>query len=155
MARTVLRRFLVIQALMLWQGGFLFYTAVVVPIGTDEHGAFGQGVVTRHVTDWMNLFGAGTLAVLAWDQWVNGDGRASRRMRWGLWVILAAGLGMLAVLHGQIEPYIDSSMSYQEFYRLHRAYLIVATVQWVAAVGYVAVMLRAWATGPRPHFTRS
>jgi len=29
------RRFLTIAALMFWQGGFTFYAAVVVPIGTD------------------------------------------------------------------------------------------------------------------------
>ena len=29
---TILRRFLVLAALMFWQGGFMFYGAVVVPI---------------------------------------------------------------------------------------------------------------------------
>ena len=35
---TAVRRFLVFQTLLLWQGGFLFYTAVVVTIGTQVLG---------------------------------------------------------------------------------------------------------------------
>ena len=30
---TLVRRFLVVAALMFWQGGFTFYSAVVVPLG--------------------------------------------------------------------------------------------------------------------------
>jgi hypothetical protein len=32
---TTLRRFLALAALLDWQGGFLFYAAVVIPIGLD------------------------------------------------------------------------------------------------------------------------
>ena len=42
-----LRRFLVVQALMLWQGGFLFYTSAVVPTGTNLLGAAGQALDTQ------------------------------------------------------------------------------------------------------------
>ena len=53
---TILRRFFVLQSLMLWQGGFLFYAAVVVPIGTDVlGGSFEQGRITRFVTEQMNV----------------------------------------------------------------------------------------------------
>jgi hypothetical protein len=142
---STLRRFLVIQALLFWQGGFLFYAAVVVPIGTDILGPLGQGTITRHVTDWMNVIGAVAVAILAWDQLANGDSRGYRWARWGLWFVLAGGLPVLAVIHAHIEPYIDSSMDYREFYLWHRVYLYVASAQWVAALVYVAVMLRAWA----------
>ena len=47
---VVVRRFVVVQALLLWQGGFLFYAAIVVPVGTDELGsAFAQGKITARV----------------------------------------------------------------------------------------------------------
>ena len=141
---STVRRFLVIQALLIWQGGFFFYAAVVVPIGTQVHGAFGQGMVTRHVTDWMNLIGAVAVVILAWDQWANGDSRACRWARWGLWIVFASGLVALAIIHRHIEAYLDSSMDYRTFYTWHRVYLIVASVQWVAGMGYVVVMLRAW-----------
>ena len=43
----ILRRLLVIQALLLWQGGFLFYTAVVVSTGTAVSG-FGRSPGRDH-----------------------------------------------------------------------------------------------------------
>ena len=47
----LLRRLLVVQLLMLWQGGFLFYVVFVVPVGTDVLGSsFEQGRITRFVT---------------------------------------------------------------------------------------------------------
>jgi hypothetical protein len=142
---STLRRFLVIQALLVWQGGFFFYAAVVVPVGSRVHGAFGQGMVTRNVTDWMNVIGAVAVVVLGWDQWANGDSRTSRWARWGLWTVLAGGLVALAVLHTRLEAYLDSSMDYRTFYGWHRIYLTVAGIQWIAALAYVAVLLRAWA----------
>ena len=71
---TTLRRFLVVQALMLWQGGFLFYAAVVVPAGTEVLGSgAAQGPITARVTDALNLCGLAALVLTAWDQAVTRD----------------------------------------------------------------------------------
>ena len=97
---TLLRRFLVVQALMLWQGGFLFYTAVVVPTGTAEFGSFEQGRSPGIVTDL--------------DQRARGRGPgpagvgpvgdcARPAVRWGLWAVMAGSLAGLVVLHPRIE----------------------------------------------------
>lgn len=150
---TLLRRFLVIQALLLWQGGFVFYAAVVVPVGSAELGAFEQGRVTREVTGWMNLFGAAAVAVLAWDQ-LAGDGPAwARRTRWGLWAVLAGGLIALGVLHARVEGYIDFAAGRMadrsQFYFWHAVYMDVAAAQWVAGLAYVAFTLRAWTADVR------
>ena len=40
---STFRRFLVIQALILWQGGFLFYAAVVVPTGSKVFSSSDRG----------------------------------------------------------------------------------------------------------------
>ena len=140
------RRFLVVQALLLWQGGFLFYAAVVVPTGSEVLGPFQQGRVTRHVTDTMNLIGIAALLVLAWDQIRSAD---FLRWRWTLWGILAVGLVCLFGLHPRIEQHVDFAADgkitdYPAFYRWHRVYLCVATAQWIAGLAYVAVTLRAW-----------
>jgi hypothetical protein len=146
-----LRRFLVIQALMLWQGGFLFYAAVVVPTGTDVLGSFEQGRVTRHVTDSMNVIGAVALAILAWDQVCS---PTLRRTRWAMWATLAVGLVMLALLHPRIESYVDFSAAggisdYPAFYFWHRVYLYVTSTQWFISLAYVAATLGSWAAKPR------
>src|SRR2546428_9021513 len=65
---TFLRRFLVLAALMFWQGGFTFYAAVVVPVGQQVLGSdLEQGFITRQVTQWLNVAGAVALVPLAWD----------------------------------------------------------------------------------------
>jgi len=147
----LLRRFLALQALMLWQGGFLFYAAVVVPTGTELLGSFDQGRVTRQVTDAMNVLGAAALLVLAWDQVAEPN---SRRGRWVTWSVLAGGLMALAILHPRIERYVDFATDgrvndYASFYFWHQVYLYVATIQWVAGLGYVVLMLRAWSANPQ------
>ena len=62
---TLLRRFLVVIAFLFWQGGFLFYASVVVPVAQKELATSQepdshrrQGFVTRRVTNFLNLSGA-------------------------------------------------------------------------------------------------
>jgi len=148
----LLRRFLVIQALLLWQGGFLFYAAVVIPIGSDVLGSWAQGTVTRHVTDRMNVIGAATVLILAWDQWANAVPNC-RKCRWALWLAMTLSLVALALLHPAIASYVDGTGSespweFRTFYFWHRVYLYVSTAQWAAGLGYVAVTLRAWTARP-------
>ena len=79
---TGLRRFAVVQLLLLWQGGFLFYAACVVPAGTRALGsAAAQGAVTARVTDALNVVGAVALA-----GWATRRGTPSvPRRGWGSW----------------------------------------------------------------------
>ena len=50
---TLGRRLLLLIGLMFWQGGFLFYAAVVVPVGTRVLGSeTEQGFITQSVTNY-------------------------------------------------------------------------------------------------------
>jgi hypothetical protein len=138
------RRFLLIQALMLWQGGFLFYTSFVVPTGTRVLGsAEAQGAITARVTDSLNLCGAVALGLMLWD------GVATRsRVRLGLTLLMAMLQGWLFVLHLQLDGLMDTDRTFvvrrASFYPLHRTYLIVSTVQWVLGLGFIASLIRDW-----------
>src|ERR1700746_354095 len=67
-AMTVVRRWLLLWALMFWQGGFTFYGGVVVPVGSAVLGSEReQGFITRKVTNYLNLAGAVALAIWGWD----------------------------------------------------------------------------------------
>jgi hypothetical protein len=150
---TLFRRFVVILALLLWQGGFLFYAAVVVPIGTDELGSLSQGRVTQRVTTVMNMIGIAAIAMFTWEGWGERGESRLHRLRWTLSKGLLFGLVALLLLHGRIETYLDNSngvriTDYPAFYAWHRAYLLVSTVEWLVAMTYLIVTLKLW-SAPR------
>ncbi|HSQ58530.1 MAG TPA: hypothetical protein VLM40_22610, partial [Gemmata sp.] len=98
---TTFRRFVVLQLLLVWQGGFLFYAAVVVPAGTQVLGsAAAQGPITSRVTDWLNVLGIVALLTMAWDLNYSRDG-SSRRIaaRWWIWGVVLVGQLFLLFLH--------------------------------------------------------
>src|SRR5262245_18710773 len=103
------RRFLVLAALMFWQGGFVFYAAVVVPIGQQVlHSPTEQGFITRRVTVFLNLAGAATLVPLAWDAFACRDHSVwRRRTRCFAWAVMVLTLVLLFGLHPCLERYLD------------------------------------------------
>src|SRR5215207_6093325 len=93
-------RFLVFQTLLLWQGGFLFYTVVVVPTGTKLLGAAGQGAITARVTDALNAIGVGGLTALALDVTWTRDPNARRTVRrWWAWSVALVCHALLIYFH--------------------------------------------------------
>ncbi len=146
---TALRRLLVVQALLLWQGGFLFYSAVVVPAGTRILGAAGQGAVTARVADALNAIGLGGLAVLALELGLTRDPRPRRTAcRWWTWGVALACQGVLIYLHLLLDALMDDDrrrvLVRTAFYPLHRVYLWASTVQWVACLLLAWWTIRAW-----------
>jgi hypothetical protein len=146
----LVRRLLVMAAFAVWQGGFIFYTAVVVPIGAEFLGsARRQGFITRQVTDSMNACGAVALGLMAWELARSRDAwRLRVRARVALWVLMTACAVGLFVLHPRMDALLDVSnetVSDRAAFRpLHRAYLWVSSGQWACAAVYLALTLAAW-----------
>lgn len=144
------RRYLVLLTLMFWQGGFTFYAAVVVPIGTEILGsAEEQGWITRQVTVFLNLSGAIALGVLAWDVASGGDtNRRRRQLRWLTWGLMVVTLLLLVSWHGQLENLLNLDehriLDRRGFRSLHRRYLWTSTVQWAGDLVALFLALRAW-----------
>lgn len=145
-----LRRVLVFQLLLLWQGGFLFYTAVVVPTGTKVLGsAAAQGAITARVTDALNAVGVVGLAALAVELGLARDPSQRRTAaRWWLWGIALLCQGLMLYLHVLMDAFMDPQRTRvvirPPFYPCHRAYLWASTVQWLVCVGIVALTVVAW-----------
>ena len=141
---TILRRFLVLAVLMFWQGGFLFYAAVVVPVGRASLGP-SQSIVTQRVTIFLNLAGAAASLPLAWDVWTT---PSRRSWRWACWLGMAAALPALIWLHGRIDgliaPGTPEVLDHQTFYPSHQMYLWLSTLQWAFAMFFVVLSLGAW-----------
>lgn len=145
----LVRRFVVVAALMFWSGGFVFYAAVVVPIGTEIlGGSTEQGFITRHVAKRINWAGVAALAMFAWDA-CSADRRWRRGFRWASIGVMLACLIVLLWLHPHMEALMpagkhDGFVDFEHFDDLHRVYLWTITVQWAASVGYMALSIAAW-----------
>jgi hypothetical protein len=149
---TILRRTLLLWLFMLWQGGFLFYGAVVVTVGADVLGTdFDQGLITRIVTQYLNLIGLIVLLAWIWDL------AADRQTRWkrraAAWLFLVLTLAALAWLHPRMDAHIDVAgqqlLERSAFRHLHRWYLRISTVQWLAAVVFSFWTLQNWRAADR------
>jgi uncharacterized membrane protein len=146
----LLRRFLVLVALMFWLGGFTFYASIVVPVGQQELGShLAQGFITRKVTNYLNLSGAVAVVVLAWDAAASRESsRARHRARW----VSCAGMVLTLVALFALHPYLDQLLNPElrelvdpkAFRTGHRCYLWLSTVQWAFGVTYAALALQAW-----------
>src|SRR5262245_18033846 len=127
------RRFIVLIALMFWQGGFTFYAAVVVPI-RQEVVTFGQPFIKRRVAPWINVAGAGTRLILVVDMFgVSRPAPWTQRLRWLTWVGMAVALSVLVWLYPHIDRYLNLNDPYtldrEALLPWHRAYLWVSTIQ--------------------------
>lgn len=128
-------RFAALAAFAFWQGGFVVYAAVVVPIGSDELGDTVQGFVTRRVTQGLNL--AGFTALLLWlaDRLVVGRPGWCWWVLWGLMVIGQVALAVMhPVLDSMLEPATISILNREAFRPLHRVYLWTSSVLWALSL---------------------
>lgn len=146
---TAVRRFAVLQLLMLWQGGFLFYTSVVVTEGTRLNGATGQGALTARATDWLNLIGLVALAALALDIALARDPNRRRlAARWWAFAVALVCQFVLLYLHLLLDHFMDDArrrvVVRAPFYPVHRAYLWASTVQWLAGLLLAWWAVRSW-----------
>jgi hypothetical protein len=142
-------RFVVVQTLLLWQGGFLFYSAVVVPAGTELLGRVGQGAITARVTDTLNLVGAVCIGLLALELSLTRDPDSRRTTyRWWGWGVAFVCQWLLLYFHLLLDAFMDADrrrvLLVPPFRLVHKMYLWTSTVQWVACLLLVWWTLRAW-----------
>jgi hypothetical protein len=147
---TLVRRWLLLWALLFWQGGFMFYGGVVVPVGSAVLGSErAQGFITRSVTNYLNLAGAVALAVWGWDLTaMPGTSTRGRRFRWAIWAGLVLSLVVLIWLHPRLDELLVPQgaivLDQHRFRSLHERYLIVSTVQWAGCLLLTALTIWAW-----------
>lgn len=135
-------RYAAMMGACVWVGGFMFYGGVVVPILDEALGSTDAGMITREVTDGLNLVGAATLA--AWAVLVVVEWR--RGPRWAVWsrcalvAASASALAALFVLHNVMDAHLDER-GLGGFRPLHRQYLVISTAQWGANLLILALGL--------------
>jgi hypothetical protein len=150
-------RTLVVAAGAYWLGGTLFYITVVIHTAHDVLGSQRVvGFVTREVTQWLNVIGVASLALLGVNLATFArPGRSRSRSRAAAWVLLATWLAMaslhagLFTLHPRIDRLLDPAaqrvLDRHAFRRLHHAYMLVTTLQLAAGVAHLWAAQVAWA----------
>ncbi|HVS39734.1 MAG TPA: hypothetical protein VMS17_29525 [Gemmataceae bacterium] len=149
-----LRRYLSLCALLFWQGGFLFYALVVIPITgrvLGEKLLHLRAQITGAATSWLNGVGVVALALLLWDLAVSTDGSRFRNRGRGLaWAVLFFSLAVLFALHYWLEvldpPDSRGPSNPAAFGVAHTLYVVAAMVQSAAALVYLGLTVSAWRT---------
>lgn len=140
-------RMLLLWAFAFWQGGFFFYTSVVVPRAQDVIGHRQQGFITRLVTADLNASAIAALTFLAVDWLAGRDPRIARRIAMALiWLGMAACQIILIDRHAVMDAMLDPELLDvgDGFYTQHRIYLWVHTIQWGLAVIYLLLQVASW-----------
>lgn len=134
-----IRHTLALATFALWWGGFTFYAVVVIPSAHKIlHSHMRVGFITQQVTHWINLVAVLALVFLLWEL-LSAALLTPQRRRWlwGAWLVMAAMQTALFILHPMLDRLLDFTareiIDEPRFYFLHRVYLIVSTVEWLAA----------------------
>jgi hypothetical protein len=147
----LLPRIAAVLTMAFWWGGLTFYALIVVPIGVDVlGGATEQGFITRQVSDYINLAGAGTLLVLLWNA-----SASWRKTGWQIksilattWLIMAGAQLALFVVHARLNAMLDlqnqAVAEPSSFHPLHEFYLTVTGIEWFAGLTHLVTMLVDW-----------
>jgi hypothetical protein len=151
---VIVMRWVILASLMFWLGGFTFYTAIVVPLGTEQIGGAEQGFITREVTQRINIAAAIALCLLLVERFLTAEpSRVRWYARWALWLVLVGCQVGLFVLHGWLDSYLEVQTHHirqrPTFYQWHRVYLWLHTVQWLLALVDVGLLLAGWRAADR------
>jgi hypothetical protein len=146
--KSAIRRMLLLVTLMFWQGGFMFYGGVVVPVGAKILGSdTKQGFITQAATNYLNVAGAVCLAVWLEHLWRYRRSGVSLVEWWG-WSLLAISLVVLAgilvlmdrILIGETTTVSDP----EQFHLFHKMYIGTSSLQWLGSLFLLFMTLRSW-----------
>jgi hypothetical protein len=148
---TLWRRYCYFLLVGAWMGGFTFYALIVIPTAQKVLGGDRDvGFITQQVTRWLNLIGAGVLLIVL-GLLAAGWRERPARLRFGLagtWAIMAVSQVGLFLTHPLIDRFLEAQghklHNYDAFDKMHTVYLVIATVQWSAAMLQIWLMLLGW-----------
>jgi hypothetical protein len=141
--------FLLWFALLWWQGGFMFYSAIVVHIATDQlDSAFEQGKITARVMLWLNGLGTFTLILMLIDicqRYVQRKTMSFPMGLWPTWLLMVIAQVGLWKLREDMVAAIDYTEGWVQdktvFHPLHEWYMRLTTLQWVCSLVYMVWLI--------------
>jgi hypothetical protein len=141
----LLAQFAACISAVVWVGGFMFYGGVVVPILDETMGSLDAGMITRQVTNRLNVIGCVAIllgwGIVALDR--NNPRRRAALLRLILLCLSMVALFALIALHFRMDEHLDR-WGTRNFRPWHRMYLMVSTGQWLANLGIIATTIGIW-----------
>jgi len=133
----------------LWFGGFLFYSGFVI---SNAHAVLKDhemvGMITQRVTPVLNFTGAVAVVLL----FINHFKEIKTKLSLTLLIVIISTLIAQFFLHFFMSRYINLELleltQHKKFYRLHRIYLILSTIQFFSLTGYIPVLIKSWSLKP-------
>lgn len=135
-------------SLMFWQGGFMFYGGVVVPVGGRIlESETKQGFITQSVTNYLNL--AGAVCLVLWLEHLWHERRIGvSKLEWGSWGFAVLFLIVLAGVHAQMDQILNiestSILDPHRFDGFHKMYIGTSSLQWLATLVMLFLAMRRW-----------
>jgi hypothetical protein len=123
-----------IIALSLWWGAFTFYAGIVVPVGMNLLGSHTEmGFITQQVTIYINIFSL--IIFLFFAYCLKNEELTTHKLVEEIVIISLIGFQLLLfLLHNYQTDLLDFEnhkiINRDNFYLLHRIYLIVETLIW-------------------------
>lgn len=144
---NLFERTAILVVMTLWWGGLTFYSAVVVPVGTEVlESTELQGLVTQQVTRYLNMLGLLAVGAIIWIllrlEGTRSFARAKELIALG--AILLALQGGLYWLHGELGRQLIEDADREAFYNNHRIYLLLIAVQWGLGLMSLVQILKLW-----------
>jgi hypothetical protein len=145
---SVIRQMALLVSLMFWQGGFMFYGGVVVPVGTTILGSgTEQGFITQAVTNYLNS--AGVVCLILWLEHLWHDRQHGvSRIEWLAWGFTTLTLVGLVGIHLQMDRLLNleftSVLDRAAFGKYHRIYIGTSTLQWLASLLLLFLAVVRW-----------
>ena len=127
--------YLKIIVLSIWWGAFTFYAGVVIPSGMTILGSHTEmGFITQQVTIYINIFSL--IIFLIYAYCLRNEGFSKNNLVEEIVVISLIGFQLLLfLLHSYQTDLLDFEthklINRDNFYLLHRIYLIVETLIWL------------------------
>lgn len=142
-----LRRFVATFSFTIWLGGLTFYALAVVPTGHQVlRSKVRQGFITQRVTQKLNWIGAVTMLLLMAEVVARRERSGWWRTGCASWLAMSGLLVALFQLHPHLDALLDESsravVDDDRFYALHRIYLLLTTVQWLAGAVHLGWLSR-------------
>ncbi len=140
---------LAVFCFFLWWGGFTFYAAFVIPTGQKILGDHLQmGLISQQVSTQLNYIAFVAFSLLVVNEFADNE-YSFRKIRLFAKICLPVMIGLVVflilfhpLLDCSLDPLKKVVLDKNQFYFLHRIYLIVSSILWLIGSVYIALLLR-------------